>query len=91
MTFLTFTILILKAWSIELQLNEANTTDTETPFLVLHFSIANGFVSSKMYDKRNDFDFDIVNFPFFDGAVSRHASYGVYIRNLLGLLECANM
>ena len=34
-------------------------TDTEAPFLDLHLSIANGFVSSKIYDKRDDFDFDI--------------------------------
>ena len=38
----------------ELQLNKANTSDTETPFLDLHLSISNGFVSSKIYDKRND-------------------------------------
>ena len=43
---------------------EANTSDTEAPFLDLHLSISNGFVSSKIYDKRDDFDFDIVNFPF---------------------------
>ena len=48
----------------ELQLNKANTTDTEAPFLDLHLSISNGFVSSKIYDKRDDFYFDKVNFPF---------------------------
>ena len=48
----------------ELQLNKANTSDTEAPFLDLNLSISNGFVSSKTYDKRDDFDFDIVNFPF---------------------------
>ena len=53
----------------ELQLNKANTADTEAPFLDLHLSISNGFVSSKIYDKRDDFDFDIVNFPFLDGDV----------------------
>ena len=46
----------------ELQLNKANNTDTEVPLLDLHLSIANGFVSSKIYDKRDDFDFGIVNF-----------------------------
>ena len=51
-------------YSHELQLNNANTTNSEAPFLDLHLSIANGFVSSKIYDKHNDFDFDIVNFPF---------------------------
>ena len=48
----------------ELQLNKANTSDTEAPFLDLHLSISNGFVSSKIYDKRDELDFDIVNFPF---------------------------
>ena len=56
-----------------------NTSDTEAPFLNLHLSFSNGFVSSKIYDKRDDFDFDIVNFPFLDGDVPRLPSYGVYI------------
>ena len=63
----------------ELQLNKANTSDTEVPFLDLHLSFFNGFVSSKIYNKGDDFDFDIVNFPFFDGDVPRRPSYGVYI------------
>ena len=63
----------------ELQLNKANTSDTEAPFLDLHLSISNGFVSSKIYNKRDDFDFDIVNFPFLDGDIPRRPSYGVYI------------
>ena len=67
----------------ELQLNKANTCDTETPFLDLHLSISNGFVSSKIYDKRDDFDFDIVNFPFLDGDVPSSTSYGVYISQLI--------
>ena len=67
----------------ELQLNKANISDTEAPFLDLHLSVANGFVSSKIYDKRDDFDFDIVNFPFLDGDVLRRASYGVYISQLI--------
>ena len=67
----------------ELQLNKANTSDTEAPFLDLHLSISNGFVSSKIYDKRDDFDFDIVNFPFLDGDVPHSTSYGVYISQLI--------
>ena len=63
----------------ELQLNKANTSDTEAPFLDLHLSISNSFVSSKIYDKRDDFNFDIVNLPFLDGDVPRRPSYGVYI------------
>ena len=67
----------------ELQLNKANTSDTEAPFLDLHLSISNGFVSSKIYDKRDYFDFHIVNFPFLDGDVPRSTSYGVYISQLI--------
>ena len=67
----------------ELQLNKANTSDTEAPFFDLHLSISNGFVSSKIYDKRDDFDFDIVNFPFLDVDVPRSTSYGVYISQLI--------
>ena len=66
----------------ELKLNKANTSDTEAPFLDLHLTISNGFVSSKIYDKRDDF-FDIVNFPFLDGDVARRPSYGVYISQLI--------
>ena len=47
--------------------------------LALHLSISNGFVSSKIYDKRDEFDFDMVNFPFLEGDVPRRPSYGVHI------------
>ena len=48
----------------ELQLNKANTSDTEAAFLYLLLVISNDIVSTKIYDKRDDFDFEIVNFPF---------------------------
>ena len=52
----------------ELQMNKANTKiDSELPLLNLHLSISNGFVSSKIYAKRDDFDFDTVNVSFLDG------------------------
>ena len=38
--------------------------------------------------KSNDFDFEIVNFPFLDGDVPRSPSYGVYISQLIRLREC---
>ena len=42
----------------KLQLNKAHTSDTEA-FLDLHLSISNDIVSTKIYDKRDDFDFEI--------------------------------
>ena len=53
------------------------------PFLDLNLCISNGTVSTKIYDKRDDFDFDLVNFPFLDGDVPRRTSYGVYISQLI--------
>ena len=46
----------------ELQLNKANSSDTEAPFLDLNLSITNGIVSSKIYDIRDDFNFEVVYF-----------------------------
>ena len=45
--------------------------------------ISNDFVSSKIYDKRDYFDFDIVNFSYLDGDVPCRPSYGVYISNFI--------
>ena len=69
-------------YPVELQLNKTNSSDTEAPFLDLNLSITNSIVSSKIYDKRDDFNFEIVNFPFLDGDVPRSPSYGVYISQL---------
>ena len=75
--------MVNKIYPPELQWNKANTSDTKAPFFCLHLSISNGFVSSKIYDKRDDFEFDIVNIPFLDGDVPRRPSYGVYISKLI--------
>ena len=44
-------------------------SDSEASFLGLLLSLSVGFVKTKIYDKRDDFHFDIVNFPFLDGDV----------------------
>ena len=51
----------------------------------LHLSISDGFVKNTIFDKRDDFDFDIVNFLFLDGDVPRSTSYGVIFHNLFYL------
>ena len=62
----------------ELQINKANVSDTEALFWGLHLSISDCFVKTKINDKRDDFGFEIMNFPFLDGDVPRSTSYGVY-------------
>ena len=76
--------MVSRVYPPELQLNKANISDTEAPFLDLHLSISNGFVSSKIYDKRDDFDFDKVNFPFLDGDVPALTGwYGIWLYQFL--------
>ena len=43
----------------------------------------NDIVSTYFFDKRDDLNFDIINFPFLDGDVPRRPSYGVYISQLI--------
>ena len=74
-----FDQMVDRIYPTELQLNRANSSDTEAPFLDLNLCT----VSTQIYDKRDDFDFDIVNFPFLDGDVPRRTSYGVYISQLI--------
>ena len=75
----------------ELQLNKTNSSDTEARFLDLDLSITNGKVSSKIYDKRDNFNFEIVIFPFLDGDVPRSPSYGVYISQFRFARVCSNV
>ena len=60
-----FEQMISQIYYTELHLNKANSSDTETLILDLDLSITNGIVSCKMYDKRDDFNSEIVIFfPF---------------------------
>ena len=59
-----FDNMVSQIYPSELQLNKSNTSDTEAAVLNLNLSISNDIVSTKIYDKRDDFDFGIVNFPF---------------------------
>ena len=57
-----FDNMVCQIYPSELLLNKANTSDIEAPFLDLHLSISNDIVSTKINDKRDDFDFEYVNF-----------------------------
>ena len=49
----------------------------------MHLSISNDIVCTQIYDKRDEIDFEFVNFPFLDGGVPRSTSYRVYISQLI--------
>ena len=69
--------MVSQIYPSELQLYKSNTSDTEATFQYLHLTISNDILSTKIYNKSDDFDFEIVNFPFLDGDVPRSTSYGV--------------
>ena len=58
--------------------------------MYLNLSLYNGTVSSKIYDKQDGFEFDIVNFPFLCGDVPRYTSYGVYISQLIRFVRASS-
>ena len=61
---LYFDNMVSQIYHSELQLNKVNTSDTEASFKDLYLSIYNDIVSTKIYEKRVDFDFEMVNFSF---------------------------
>ena len=87
-----FEQMVGQIYPTELQSKKVNSSDTEAPFLFLNLSTTNGIGSFKIYDKRDDFNFEIVNFAFLDGDVPRSPSYGVYISQLFRFARvCSNV
>ena len=72
--------MVSQIYPSDLELNKAKTSDTEAE---LHLSIFKDIVSTKMYDKPNDFDCESVNFPYLDGDVPRSIAYVIYISQLI--------
>ena len=54
--------MVSQIYPSEHKLNKAKTSDTKAVFLDLHLSISKDIVSTKIYNKRDDFDFEIRRF-----------------------------
>ncbi len=61
-------------------------------FLDLHLEFdSSGKLSTKIYDKRDDFDFKIINFPYLCSNIPTSPAYGVYIYKLIRYARaCSN-
>ena len=69
-----------------------NSSDNEGPLLDMNLFISNGIVSSKIYNKLDDFNFKIINFRFLDGDVPPSPSDGVYMSQLIRSARvCSNV
>ena len=68
----------------ELEIKDTTDTYFSASYLDLLLNIdTNGTFSTKLYDKRDDFSFPIVNFPFLDSNIPSSPAYGVYVSQLI--------
>jgi hypothetical protein len=68
----------------ELEIRETTDTASSASFLDLYLEFDdNGQLSTKIYDKRDDFNFKIINFPNMCSNIPASPAYGVYISQLI--------
>ena len=73
----------------QLTVEQANKSDHLADYLDLTFIIdSGGKLSTRLYDKRDDFDFHIVNFPYLSSNIPSGPSYDVYISQLIRYARC---
>jgi hypothetical protein len=73
-----------RIYRIELEINDATDTDRSASYLDLHLGIdSEERLRTKLYDKREDFNFSILNFPFICSNIPAAPVYGVYISQLM--------
>ena len=64
-------------------MNKENTKDTEASFLDTNITIKGKKFITSLYDKRDAFNCQIVNYPDLSGNIPKRTSYGVYISQIL--------
>jgi hypothetical protein len=68
-----------RIYPIELEIKDTTDTDRSASYFDLHLENDR----TKLYDKRDDFNFLIVNFPFICNNMQAAHAYGVYISQLI--------
>ena len=72
------------------EIKEGTETASSTSFLEIYLKFdTNGQLYIRLYDKRDDFNFSIINFPHFDSNIPNAPTYGVYISKPIPTLELA--
>merc|ERR1712074_272415 len=66
---------------LEIKLESDNTQ--EVTYLNLKIKSENSTLNFSVYDKRDDFSFDIVNFPYIDSCIPKKSALGVYLSQLI--------
>ena len=80
-----------KIYPSQLTVLKAIRSDHLADYLDLTFIInSGGKLSIRLYDKRDDFDFHIVDFPFLSSNIPSGPSYGVYISQMIRYAQCCS-
>ena len=75
----------------ELEIKETMKTAASSSYLDCYLYIDNGMLTTRLYDKRDDFNFPIVNFPFLSSNIPSAPAYGVYVSQLIrNARDCSN-
>ena len=70
---------------------ETTETAASSSYLACYLCIDNGKLTTRLYNKRDDFNFPIVNFLFLSSDISSAPAYGVYISQLIRYARvCSN-
>ena len=78
--------MILKTYRHQILIILRDTTNTamSASYIDLHLDInSKGRIRTKLYDKRDDFNFPFMNFPFICSKIPAAPTYGVYISQLI--------
>ena len=67
----------------ELEIKETTMTAAFSSYLDCYFYIDNGMLATRLYDKQDDFNFPIVNFPFLNSNIPSAPAHGVYVSQLI--------
>ena len=72
----------------ELKLVPDDSHGLHAPFLDLNMTIKDGCIYTSIFDKRDNFDFPIVNFPTLSGNIPDASAYGVFVGELVRHVLC---
>ena len=87
----TFLDYLKEIYPSQVTVEKANKSDRLADYLDLTFIIdSGGKLSTRLYDKRDEFDFHIVNFPFLSSNMPSDPSYSVYISQPIRYARCCS-
>ena len=74
---------IHEIYSRELEIKLESSNPKNLSYLDLRIMSNNSNLTFSVYDKRDDFSFEIVNYPFSDSCIPKRSALGVYVSQLL--------